>query len=224
MANLTVRTFADQLSAVMRQQFTADLQPFQIAAHTTLPPDLINGLCIVESGLMMLTRQSETQRHILSLIAVGEGFGGESLVTHKPPFYAASAVTDSRLNYLPPQQLTYYLQNHADFSGVYLSLIVRRLQQLATSVQRLAFQDVKARLAAILLQLAYTHGQVVGNTILVSNMLSQNEWADLVGTAREVIYRTFKTLEEEGLIVKSRESITIVDRQLLEAIAVIETK
>lgn len=224
MANLTVSTFAEQLGEATRKQFAADLQPYKVAAHATLPLEMINGLCIVEHGLVMLTRQTETHRHILSLLTVNEIFGGESLVTHKPPFYTVSAITDSTLNFLSSQQLSDYLQNHADFSRVYLSFIVHRLQQLVISVQRLAFQDVKARLVAILLQLADTHGQVFGNTIQVSNVLSQNEWADLVGTAREVIYRTFKNLEEDGLIVKTRESITIVNRQFLQDIATIETK
>ena len=46
----------------------------------------------------------------------------------------------------------------------------------------------------------------------------------MVGTAREVVYRTFKHFEEDGLVQMTRESIIICDLNTLRRIAFQETR
>jgi len=49
--------------------------------------------------------------------------------------------------------------------------------------------------------------------------LTQQEMAAMAGTAREVVARSLKALEERGLIRLDRHRIVIVDRRALEQAA-----
>ena len=53
-------------------------------------------------------------------------------------------------------------------------------------------------------------------------LLTQQEFADMVGTAREVIYRTFKRFENDELIQMTRHTILIKDITTLRKIALQE--
>jgi CRP-like cAMP-binding protein len=51
----------------------------------------------------------------------------------------------------------------------------------------------------------------------------QQEFAEMIGTAREVINRTFKRFEQNGLLRLTADSIFILDLERLTAIAEQET-
>ena len=47
--------------------------------------------------------------------------------------------------------------------------------------------------------------------------MSQQELADAVGTAREVVVRILRDLREDGLVTTGRDGITILDPGRLDA-------
>jgi len=68
------------------------------------------------------------------------------------------------------------------------------------------------RVAKILLE-------YVGNGAGPSQRITQQDMAAIVGTAREVIGRSLKALEEDGVIRMDRHRIVITDREALKDIA-----
>ena len=86
----------------------------------------------------------------------------------------------------------------------------RFLRQFASQVEQLTFQDVPARLARYILDLA-------GNDeSLVTLPIPKGQLASNLGTVSETLSRTFRKLSEEGLISVNGKDISILDRDNLE--------
>ncbi|MCA9906849.1 MAG: Crp/Fnr family transcriptional regulator, partial [Anaerolineae bacterium] len=168
--------------------------------------------------------QSRDKRQILALPLPGDCLGAESLSTGAPSPYSATTLAATTVVYLAPDVLQTLLDDLPDFQEVFLKLITNRLKQFVTLVHDLAFRDVTSRLAMILVARAETEGQPVAGGIVFDRLLSQQEFADMVGTAREVVYRTFKKFEDEELVRLTRTSILIRDLETLRTIALQESR
>jgi CRP/FNR family transcriptional regulator len=176
--------------------------------HQGDPP---TGLFALESGRVKLYRQSKEKCQILSLPTPGDCLGAES--------YSATTLAPVTVIYLPPANLQALLDKHADFQDAFLQLITTRLKQFVALVHDLAFRDVTSRLATVLVLRAELEGRGYDDGILFDRLLSQQEFAEMVGSAREVVYRTFKRFEDDGLVHMTRSSIFIRDLDRLRSIA-----
>jgi CRP-like cAMP-binding protein len=185
------------------------------------PPTALYAL---RSGRVKLYRQSREKCQILTLPMPGDCIGAESVPTGGPSPYAATTLTPAVTICLPPEALQSLLDDHPDFQEAFLKLITDRLKQFVTLVHDLAFRDVTSRLATVLLARAEAEGQPHDEGIVFDRLLSQQEFADMVGTAREVVYRTFRRFEADGLVRLSRHSILIRDPDALRAIAMQEVR
>lgn len=181
-------------------------------------------LYTLQSGRVKLYRKSKEKCQILALPFPGDCLGAESLPTGAPSPYAATTLKPVTAIALSPDVLQLLLDEHADFQEVFLRLLTDRLKQFVTLVHDLAFRDVTSRLAMVLVARAEVEGQPHDDGIMFDRLLSQQEFADMVGTAREVVYRTFKRFEDDELVRMTRSSILIRDLDTLRAIALQETR
>ncbi len=91
-------------------------------------------------------------------------------------------------------------------ANIVRSLAVR-VRQLGALVADLSFRPVAGRLARILLEQMDS-----GHT----PHLTQRDMAAMAGTAREVVARALRSLEDDGVIDIQRHRIVILDRKALE--------
>lgn len=182
------------------------------------------GLFALQEGRIKLYRQSRGRVQILAILMPGDGFGAESFSTGAPSPCAATALTVVSAIHIPPDALGQLLSAHADFQELLLELVTNRLKQFVTLVHDLAFRDVTSRLATVLILRAEVEGQPSDEGIIFDRLLSQQEFADMVGTVREVVYRTFKRFEEDGLVRMTRSTILIQDLDTLRSIALQEAR
>jgi len=84
------------------------------------------------------------------------------------------------------------------------------MRHLVSFVEVLSFRHVTARLAKILLEYA---GDGVGAS---KPRLTQQEMAAMAGTAREMIGRSLKELEDEGIIRLDHHRIVVTDKEALK--------
>lgn len=186
--------------------------------------DAPTGLFALQSGRVKLYRQSRKQIQILAIPLPGECFGAESLPNDAPSPCTARALTATTTLYIPPDVLRRMLAECPDFQVMLLEQVTTRLRQFVALVHDLAFRDVSARLATVLLTRAETEGTRTHDGIRIDRLLSQQELASMVGTAREVINRTFKKFEQDGLIRLTSSDIFILDSDTLSEIACQETR
>lgn len=94
-----------------------------------------------------------------------------------------------------------------EFRAETLELFSRRFSRLLSLMEGMAFSPVEQRLASLLAE----HGPTV--------VATQQELADMAGTAREVVSRQLGTWTQAGLISTSRGVVTVRDPGRLQAIA-----
>lgn len=203
----------------------AILAAYPVGADLYRQGDPPSGLFALQSGRVKLYRQSKEKCQILALPMPGDCLGAESLPTGALSPYSATTLTPVMAIILPADALQSLLDDHADFQEVFLYLITNRLKQFVTLVHDLAFRDVTSRLATVLLARAELEGRPhESGGVSFDRLLSQQEFADMVGTAREVVYRTFRKFETEGLVRLTRDTILVPDLDSLRAIAVQEAR
>lgn len=186
--------------------------------------DSPTGLYLLQRGRVKLYRHSKDKCQILALLVPGQCLGAESLPTDTPSPYAATTLSPVQVLFLPPGNLRVLLDELPDFQELFLRLITDKLKQFITLVHDLAFRDVTSRLAMVLLARAEAEGRPYEGGIGIERLLSQQEYADMVGTAREVVYRTFRKFETEGLIQVTRTLILLHDLDKLRQIALHEAR
>ena len=99
---------------------------------------------------------------------------------------------------------------------VAVKVLAERVRQLVSLVEDLSFRPVLGRVAKILLEYA-------GDGTGPGQRLTQQDMAAVAGTAREVVSRSLKALESDGVIRMDRHRIVISDEDALKEIAGVST-
>jgi CRP/FNR family transcriptional regulator, cyclic AMP receptor protein len=178
------------------------------------------GLYMIESGRVRIYRTDPTGREQVMHI---EGPG--RTVAELPLFdggpYPASAVTieDSRLAFLPRSGFEYLYRNHPDVAQAVIRALGRRLRHLVHLAETLAFRDVAARLAMLIVGYAQRTGKQTPEGVELELDRTQEEIAHEIGTARESVSRALKQLRRKGLIQPlGRNRMLIPDLKRLQAL------
>jgi CRP/FNR family transcriptional regulator len=181
--------------------------------------DPVPGLYALLAGRVKLFRQSKERMQIFSILSPGECFGAESLPDDGPTACSATALTMARALYVSPDALRGLVLDCPDFQVMLLEVVSIRLRQFVSLVHNLAFRDVSARLASALLALGETDGEPSDDGLRIHRLLTQQELAAMVGTAREVIHRTLKKFERDGLVRVTPTHFLLLDTERLGEIA-----
>jgi CRP/FNR family cyclic AMP-dependent transcriptional regulator len=103
------------------------------------------------------------------------------------------------------------LQKYPHIALNVITVLARRVRHLVSLVEDLSFRNVISRVARILLENA-------GDGAGAGKKLTQQEMAAMAGTAREVVGRSLKSLEEDGIIRLDHHRIVISDKEALKEI------
>lgn len=204
-----IPTFQALSGTTLEQLATAStLLPFKSGMKFYQQGDPPTGLYSLQAGEVKLYRRSHDRMQIFYIAGAGATFGAESLPNEAPSPCTSEALTAGTALYLPPEALRELLLTCPDFLLMQLELVSKQLRQFTGLVHSLAFRDVSARLAETLLRLKR---QSENEYAYVEKNFSQQDLAAMVGTVREVIYRTLKKFEKEGLIILNSENIVLRD-------------
>ena len=181
--------------------------------------EALEGMYALVSGHVKLYRESGDRVQILALLRQGDCFGTEALSDVPASSYIAASLKNAQVLFIPKNTIKQLMIDHPQVRITILQLTTDRLRQFATLVHNLAFRDVIARLATVILMRAEEDGIASDEGIRVARLMTQSELATMVGTVREVVLRTFKKLEAQDIIRVSRKEIIILDMDKLRAIA-----
>ena len=199
------------LSADFTSELVAASRPFDAPAGAVLF-DLdgpCTGFVLIFEGQVEVARPSASGRQLL-LYRLGAGDTCVLTVNCLVGLgnYPARGVVRERARgaIIPRPLFERLLAEVPVFREQTLQLFSRRLSRLLSLMEGMAFSPVDQRLASLLLE----HGPTVEAT--------QQELADMVGTAREVISRQLGTWTRTGLVSTSRGVVTVRQAEQLRAI------
>jgi CRP/FNR family transcriptional regulator len=119
--------------------------------------------------------------------------------------FGIQALSDSELLSLRPEVVRSGADRDLGIAGALLTETSQRVMGFLGEFSGQAFANVRQRIARHLLDLASDERRSPDLVALVS----QQELADAVGTAREVVVRVLRELREEGIVQTGREGIVI---------------
>lgn len=148
---------------------------------------------------------------LLAVRGPGELLGELAVLDGAPRSATATALDAVAVRLIDGVEFEQFLATRPGAAVALLHLLVRRLRESGRRRAEFGSQDVAARLAGRLLELADEHGEPDGDGIRVTVPLTQDDLAGMVGASRESVARALRTLREAGLVATGRRSITVVD-------------
>ena len=172
-----------------------------------------NVLYFIFSGVVKVFKTSdEGKEQVLYIIRPGESFNDVPVFSGSESLASAEAMGPVALYGIKKSDLETIVQDYHQVALNIISVLSRRVQHLVSLVEDLSFRHVTGRVAKILLEYA-------GNGSGQNPRLTQQEMAAIAGTAREMVGRSLKILEEEGSIRLDNHRIVITNEAALKEAA-----
>lgn len=172
------------------------------------------GLYFLAHGYVKAVKFSPTGREqTLRVIEAGETFNDVGVFTRHPNPATAIALEPSDVWVIPRESLTRLMRERPDFSQSVIEQMAERMLFLVSLVTDLSLRPVTGRLARLLLESA------TDDLVLRPRWFTQAELAARLGSVPDVVQRSLRGLEADGLIDVDRQRIRILNRIALEEIA-----
>jgi CRP/FNR family transcriptional regulator len=167
---------------------------------------------VVESGWLKSSRSSPNGReHVLRFIGAGETCNEMSVLTYSTNSTTITALERSTLYVIQRDTVLDLLERYPQLTRVIIQKLAGTVQFLFTVIEDLSLRSIDARLARYLLD------QAPDDTVYRPKWATQAELANHLGTVPNVLHRSLRNLEQEGLIKVERQQIKILDlRRLAE--------
>lgn len=177
-------------------------------------------VCLLMRGEVKVFRSLPDGRHQIHKLAVvpGDVIGCEDLFldTYGSSAQALTAVTVCALG---RQDLLSAIRRNAEVGMVFMQTMARDLNSYIRHIASLGQKQALERLAAYLMFMLETHARHGGDKLQVSQALSRNELAELLGMTPRTLIRGLRALERKGVIAITRSGFLILDLSRLAGLA-----
>lgn len=200
---------------VVAAGITHELAKGEILFHEGDPAE---SLCAVASGRVKLVRYSPRGKELLlHLVSAGSSFAEAALFGTGGYPATAEAVEPSLIWCLPRARLVAILRDNPEIGMAMIGSVASWTRTLAGKLEMLTQRRVEERLALFLIGRAGRRAIAAGEVIELGQ--PKHLVAAECGTGPEVLSRTFKRLEEEGIIETGATSVTVLDPDRLADLA-----
>lgn len=166
----------------------------------------IRSIPIVMKGLLKVIRTEEDGREILLYyIKAGEScimsfLGG---MHNEKSIVKAEVEEESEILFLPMDKVTLFIKEYPEWLDYIFRLYHKRFEELLDIINAIAFKKVDERL----LHLLHKKSEILNSKKLV---ITHEQLANELGTARVVVSRLLKQLEDSGKLKLGRNKIELL--------------
>lgn len=110
---------------------------------------------------------------------------------------------DAEILFIPVEKASEWVKKFPEWSDFIFRLYHKRFEELLTAVNAIAFQKLDTRILQLLKQKSelYQSKEI---------KITHQQLADELGTAREAVSRVLKQMENEKLVILSRNKVTLL--------------
>ena len=175
-----------------------------------LEDDLGQTFFVIAEGSVKITRLSDDGREvILAMLGESDFFGEMSLLDGAGRSANVVALEESEVLTLARNDFLDILQQYPKISISLLEELTQRIRKSDQQIESLSLSDVEQRIGITLIRLAEELGTIKQGSVKIKNLPYQQDIANMAGTSRETVSRTFKLLEEKGLVTREGRKLTI---------------
>jgi CRP/FNR family transcriptional regulator len=165
----------------------------------------IRSIPIVMKGMMKVIRTEEDGREILLYyIKAGEScimsfLGG---MHNEKSIVKAEVEEETEILFLPVDKVSLFIKEYPEWLDYIFRLYHKRFEELLDIINAIAFKKVDERLLSLLQK----KSELSNSTTII---ITHEQLANELGTARVVVSRLLKQLEEEGKVKLGRNKIQL---------------
>ena len=175
-----------------------------------LEDDLGQTFFVIAEGSVKITRLSDAGREvILAMLGESDFFGEMSLLDGAGRSANVVALEESEVLTLARNDFLDILQQYPKISISLLEELTQRIRKSDQQIESLSLSDVEQRIGITLIRLAEELGTIKQGSVKIKNLPYQQDIANMAGTSRETVSRTFKLLEEKGLVTREGRKLII---------------
>jgi len=175
-----------------------------------LEDDLGQTFFVIGEGSVKITRLSDEGREvILAMLGESDFFGEMSLLDGAGRSANVVALEASEVLTLARNDFLEILQAYPKISISLLEELTQRIRKSDQQIESLSLSDVEQRIGITLIRLAEELGTIKHGTVKINDLPYQQDIANMAGTSRETVSRTFKLMEEKGLVTREGRKLTI---------------
>lgn len=170
--------------------------------------DSTDNIYFVLSGVVKVQISDEEGREvILSMLGPGELFGEMGVLDDHPRSATVLAVESSELVMIGQADFKQCLAQNPDVSLFIMRNLTKRLRLADRAIESLALLDVYGRVARLLLEAA----EIVDGRKVVTQKLTKQDIAKMIGASREMVSRVMRDLTIQGHIQERNGQLILAD-------------
>jgi CRP-like cAMP-binding protein len=175
-----------------------------------------DAMFLIAQGRVKVALFGENGRELtLSVLSPGDFFGEMSLIDSRPRSANVVALDDTTVLALTRDAFSAHLKAHPQTAMNIIGELTARLRRADETIANLALHDVESRLVRTLERLAREDGESTDAGLVLRKRPTQQDLANMVGSCRETISRTFTSMIKRGLVVPRGRAL-VLTRQLLD--------
>lgn len=174
----------------------------------------LNGVFCVRSGVSKLSKISENGKdQIVKIASKGELMGQRSIISEEITNLSAVALDDMEVCFIPKNHLMDNISKNVEFTKALLKHMANDLKFADNVIVNMAQKTVKQRVAETISYLESNFEK--DNDGYIGVILTREDIANVVGTAKEACIRTLASLKKDKIISTQGKRIKIEDEKAL---------
>ncbi len=171
-----------------------------------------NALFVIITGKVKVSRTSGDDREvILTILSDSDFFGEMAILDGLTRSAAVTAIEKTELFLIQRNDFLNLLKNYPDVAITLLQELTKRLRAADMKIKALSLKDAEGKVATVILQLADDIGKIRQGRVEIEKIPMQQDLANMAGTSRETISRTFHSFAKKGLIEIEGSKLRILD-------------
>ncbi len=175
---------------------------------------------IILSGSVAIVRIAPDGREtILSILKERDFFGEMSIFDTALRAASVRTLTEVEVGVIEREDFLALLERSARIGRLLVIALSERLRAANKLIAATTSQDIRSRLASLLLNLVQNFGEPVPSGSRISLRLTNQEMANMIGTTRETVNRTLNRFWDERLIDMRTAHVIVVEHEKLRSMA-----
>lgn len=174
---------------------------------------------ILKGQIGIHTSSPDGKVMLLNILNPGDVLGEIALIDGKERTAGATALRPTELYRIDRVDFIPFLERHPALCIRMMAVLCERMRWVSVTIEDTVFLDVPRRLAKRLLFLAETYGQPSPEGIRITQPVSQEGLANMLGVSREIVNKSLAALKKINAISYTKGFIVLTDQTLVRDMA-----
>lgn len=173
---------------------------------------------LVKGSVSVCRIAPDGRETILSILKEGDFFGEMSMFDSSLRSASIKTLTEVEVGAIRQSDFITLLDRNPRIGRSLVIALSERLRAANALIAATTSQDIRARLASLLLNLGDQFGERVDNGTRITLRLTNQEMANMIGTTRETVNRTLNRFWDDKLVDMRTAHVVIVEPDRLRAL------